>query len=1064
MGVASGLIDLFLCGQDHRELVLAGPVSTAVVGLEGRAPTGGVLTRQATVTAAGDPRTQAIDGALLLMGRPEPGRVPELVGDGEGRTPDLAESGIPVGLRGHTGTLVAGEHRQAAIGFVQAKGIDELLSDSGPGAVWDALDAIVSAAQRAAAAHGVTFLYTDVDAGAAKLLLLAGAPVAHGDDGDRLLLALRDIVATQSPLLLRAGADQGPAFVVDIGTAFRRHFTVMGDPVNLAARLMGKSGRGEVLASLAIVEHTRLPFDLRPVAPLTLKGKAAPVDAVVVGEVAEEPDGGESRAAAVTLVGRSAESGVLAKLLADATKGLGGAVELVGEPGIGKSTLLRDALDGVPAGALVLHIAGRSYGAGTPYRALRGPLRWLLGVARRDDRATETVLRVHVATRLPELAELLPLLAIPFGLELEPTETTRRLAPEFARRELERGMLALLEQSLPANDAVVVIEDAHWLDEASSALLAGIVARARDHGWAAISTRRDVEGGLVLASTDSAAVVHRIALEPLGDEAARALVEAGGTEGLAPQDVERLVERSHGNPLFLRELVAAARRDGVGSLPESLETLLAARIDTLDPAARDALRTAAVVGSRIEPELLDDLLEDASARTALAGLIDGEDFLYAERDGRLSFRHALIRDAAYAALPHRRRRELHGRTGDAMLRAAGARAGDLAGELSLHFHEARRWDASWMWSGLAGDQAMKAAAPIEAVEAFGRALEAADHAGGVLRVEDVLDIAQRTADAGDLAGRYEEARRALVHGRRVAAGHPVLAARLWWRDGWLVRPHGRVRGRAGHVRRGTRPPGPKRRARGAAAHHAGDACARRIAGALSAGFTRPSRRCSPRSSAPGRRATTRVWPARPRCWTGCSPTWDARSPGTDSPRSGAVSGAGGRRWPRERPQQPRHQRLLRRATGPRRWTSTGRRPRRVPVSATSSGSPSLRTTAARCSRTRANWRRRRPHSAWPGACGPPGRSRQGWRSCAATSDASPRGAAGSTRPRRCTPRRRRASSASGPRPSSSRSDAGSRSSACSVETRRRQRGCWPICDPTWPGRRGSRTSSPWSTG
>ena len=182
------------------------------------------------------------------------------------------------------------------------------MRDQGPAAVAGAVDELVRATQAACAAHGVTFLTTDLDKNGAKLILVAGAPTTTGDDEDRMIAAVGAVLDHASPLSVRAGVNRGRVFAVDVGTEARRVYTVMGDAVNLAARVMGAAPDGRCLATIAVLERLGSERHVEAVEPFMVKGKSDPVSAVVVGEiVATAARGGP--AAGAPLVGREQGAG-----------------------------------------------------------------------------------------------------------------------------------------------------------------------------------------------------------------------------------------------------------------------------------------------------------------------------------------------------------------------------------------------------------------------------------------------------------------------------------------------------------------------------------------------------------------------------------------------------------------------------------------------------------------------------------------------------------------------------------------------------------------------------------
>lgn len=784
VGVATGPVDLFLVGELHREMIVTGPTATHLMALEGAANAGEVLISEATDAALPPGCTGAPGGdrpgRLLRLAPPVP-----LVGELRRRADEDPRAGLPPHL--HAAAPADGEHRTLAIGFVQVKGIGGLLDRQGPDAVVAALDDVVSRAQHACRAHGVSFISTDVDADACKLILVAGAPTASPDDSDRLLHAVREVVCVPQVLMVRGGVNRGQAFVVEVGSPDRRSYTVMGDPVNLAARVMGKAGVGEVLATRGLLDRVRTPFERVALEPFHVKGKTELIEADVVGD----PGGGtrrpeHERYTDAPLVGRDREQKVLRGAVDAARSGRTAAVVLVGEPGIGKSRLAQ-AFTAAADGMTLVTVEAGPYATASPYYAMRAPMRGLIGLSQRHgEAAVAERLRATVAELDPELEQWLPLLARPFGVELDPTPETAALSPEFERARLHQVVARLLDALLPPGRTAVVVEDAQWLDDASGELLASLVHRAE--GWAVCLTRRPVDGGLVLREEPGVTILE---VGPLPAGAAVELAaadgegDADGGRRLTPAEREALVERSHGNPLFLQELLTAARKGRtIDELPDTVEELLTARIDTLPPDDRAFLRQASVLGQRTRTRLLEELLE-ASAFLVRATIRRLDAFLVEEGPGRIRFRHALVRDVAYSTLSYRRRRELHARAGELVEELAGDAPEEVAELLSLHFHAAQRWTEAWRWSRLAGEQALRRGAPVDAVTLFQRALEAGGKVPEVPAADGSV-VAEQLGDACEIAARYDEADDAYRLARRLTARDDhVRIAELYRKQGWV---------------------------------------------------------------------------------------------------------------------------------------------------------------------------------------------------------------------------------------------------------------------------------------
>ena len=182
---------------------------------------------------------------------------------------------IPQAIREH---VLSGqgepEHRRVTVAFVHFDGVDRLVSELGSDVVAYGLDHLVSEVQAACEKNGVTFLGSDVDKDGGKIILVSGAPQALGDDEERMLLTLRSIADAGTTIPVRIGVNSGPVFVGDVGPPYRRTYTVMGDAVNLAARVMAKAQPGEILATEPVLRASGVRFDTGALDPFMVKGRS----------------------------------------------------------------------------------------------------------------------------------------------------------------------------------------------------------------------------------------------------------------------------------------------------------------------------------------------------------------------------------------------------------------------------------------------------------------------------------------------------------------------------------------------------------------------------------------------------------------------------------------------------------------------------------------------------------------------------------------------------------------------------------------------------------------------
>ncbi len=777
IGLHSGRFHFFLVGNRHRELVLAGPDATETVAMEGIAQAGEVVVSRSTAALlAADTIGTARNAGFLLAGEPVTASrgsppVPEVL------KLDLALC-LPEGVREH---LLAGggdpEHRPIATAFVEFQGADALLERRGPDALAGAIEQLVLTVQEAAHRHQVVYSETDIAADGGKILLIAGAPRSLGNDEERMLRTARFVIEQELELPIRIGVNSGRVFSGDSGPPFRRTYSSRGDALNTAARIMGKAEAGQLLATEAVLARSRTQFLTTPVGPFVLKGKANPVPAFDVGA----PIGRTVSGSATRLVGREKEMTALLEAIGFARTGRGRVVELIGEPGIGKSRLIEE-LCSQATDVVVFTAACEQYESSTPYYPFRRAMRAVVG-ARGEESSARVAqrLRRRTARLAPGLSPWLPLVGPLFDVELPETVEVANLEPRFRRQRLEEVATELLASLFPA-PALLVFEDVHWMDEASADLLAYIARNIEQHPWLLLATRRDVDTGFVAPALDTTSSLRP---QPLGDRDAQALIESGTDDApLPPHVMQALAHRAGGNPLFLAELAGSARALGVDALPDSIEALLAAQIDRLAPRDRTVLRCASVLGATFEPDLLRASLGDSPYPLDERVWERLGDFISLDHSGVVHFRHALVRDAAYEGLPYRRRIELHDRIGETIERRSGSSPDEHAEVLSLHFLHAQHFDKAWRYARAAGDHARSVYANVDAARLFERALEAARRLKDV-DPHELADVWEALGDARDRAGLHGEGGAAYRSARRLRADDPIADASLRLKQAWM---------------------------------------------------------------------------------------------------------------------------------------------------------------------------------------------------------------------------------------------------------------------------------------
>jgi class 3 adenylate cyclase/tetratricopeptide (TPR) repeat protein len=782
-GVESGSVHLILAGNPplRRNLVLLGPTATAVTMLEHAAGIGEVLVGDATAADLGPGLVRPHEGwGHLLSGLPTPANRPPQPEPEP--MPAVVEQLLAPQLWAYLSQPSREpEHRTVAVAFLRFDGTDTVLAEEGAEVVTAAVDEVLSNVQRATAAHEVSFLDTDVDVNGGKILLVGGAPSSAGDDTDRLLTAVRETIDRAGRLPLQAGISHGRVFTGDTGSPTRRTYSVKGDAVNLAARLAAHAESGSILMAADVLEHTRRSYAVNEARMASLKGKSKPVPVVTLGETLEPRRQQNSED---FFVGRDAEIAILRDATEQLIKGSGGLIEVVGEPGIGKTRLVDEAVARA-SDVTVLHCDCERTGAATPYTPVRRLLHHVLGTSSAmDPNAIARCLQDCVTAAAPDLTPWVSLLGVVLDITITPSSEVAELEEQHRAERIPELYADLLERMVQT-PVVLVVEDSYLADSASEGVLAAVARRAQQQPWLFFVTRDDRPTGWIPAATG------RIELGPLDMTASIELAEMATPERpLPPAIAEELAVRSGGHPLLLRELArAAARGEDPDELPSTVEELAVSQIDQLPSAERSLLRRAAVLGDEFPEDLLIEMFRDNAPERSGTELLAGLSGLIVSTGHLLRFRHPILREVAYAGLPYKRRRELHAKAAE-VLEATTAAADRRPELLALHYFVARDYDKAMDYGRRAGERAMARYAPGAAADAYRKAAQAARFASDVSPSERSFYL-EALGDAEHLAGRSTESAAAYLEALRGVRGQPL-------REAYLALKLTRVEQRRGH--------------------------------------------------------------------------------------------------------------------------------------------------------------------------------------------------------------------------------------------------------------------------
>jgi len=693
------------------------------------------------------------------------------------------------------------EHRRTVIAFVNILGLDEVIESAGVGAALGQLQSYSAMLTRLAATHHGFVVSSDIATKGSKLVITFGSPVAHEyapANAARFALDLTaGLRASGLDLQHKIGVNGGHVFAGEVGPPFRRQYTVMGDDVNLAARLMAAADPGSALISRKLLDYAGPTLCARELEPIKVKGKEQAVAVCVLEE--ERGGGAQIRGGASSgreegrLFGRRAELLVLRQAWEQARGGDAQTVLIEGDAGVGKTRLIDEALKGLARPGRATRAACFEHLRAAPFTPWVDVLYSILGLSRGASTGERTeAVRSHLEARLPDDLEMGSLLNPLLTLSLPQSDVVGSL-DSGARRERLFGLVShILADAAAARGHIVVIEDIHWIDESSLDLVRHLGGLGAGAGVLLLLTTRPTELPLDLESTGA----KQITLAELTEAESLEMVrEALDLEDLPGEVGEAIYAKTKGNPLFLEEVVRSLQAPGVlerilGAssvaraaelaaleIPDRVQGLLMSRIDRLPADTREVLKAGSVVGRSFDATLLegieDDYLRPVSFERAFAELVDAALVVPGEADdgAAVSFRHALVQDVAYESLPFSRRRELHGRVAS-YLESTQPQLDH--GLLVHHYRHAGDVDKTQLHAVRASESSAAAYASPEAIDYLAVALD-------VTRGRTSRDACLRSrfeelmGDSQVALARHDDAIACFASARRRWASSPVRA-------------------------------------------------------------------------------------------------------------------------------------------------------------------------------------------------------------------------------------------------------------------------------------------------
>jgi class 3 adenylate cyclase/tetratricopeptide (TPR) repeat protein len=578
------------------------------------------------------------------------------------------------------------------------------------------------------------------------VMALFGAPLAHEDHAQRACyaaLAIQKALETYGqkvekdckiPFRMRVGLNSGPVIVGSVGKDLKMDYTAVGDTVNLASRMQTMAEPGRILVSADVYKMARDFFNFKSRGKMSVKGKEEAVEAYELLEPTEVASriGASVLRGLTRFVGREKEMATLREAFDKAKSGSGQVVCIVGEAGVGKSRLLlelRRTLDQQE----YTYLEGQClhYGSSMPYLPLLDILRSYLGL-KEGEREFLVRKRLEEKTSAidPKLKAILPPLQELLSLKVE-DEAYLKLEPQKKREKIFEAIRDLLVVESQRKPLLLAIDDFQWTDRTSEEFLTYFIGHLPNsrilllllyrpeytHQWA------------------SKSCYSQIRVDELPTKSSADLVRAMLEEGeVAPELRELILNRAAGNPLFMEEFThtllengyiqkkdhqyVLSRKPSDIHVPDTIQGIIAARMDRLDENLKRIMQVASVIGRDFAYRILQTITGMQEELKGHLVNLQGLEFIYEKSlypELEYVFKHALTQEVAYNSLLLKRRKQIHERIGKAIEELYPDRLEEFCEALAHHYSEAENWEKAFQYLRLSGDRAYRGFANCEAL-------------------------------------------------------------------------------------------------------------------------------------------------------------------------------------------------------------------------------------------------------------------------------------------------------------------------------------------------------------
>jgi len=668
------------------------------------------------------------------------------------------------------------------------------------------------------------------------LLALFGAPILHENDAERAILAAMDMRSAiqEHDLQVSIGINTAMMTVGEIQTQLHMEYTAYGTDINLAKRLQEAAEPSQILVGTGTYRLTRRMFDFEVLSELSVKGFSQPVTAYAVQQAKARPEklrGIEGLRA--RMIGREHEFADLTEAADAWLDGQGQMVSIIGEAGIGKSRLvseLRQYLnskgaqetsgqgDEEPISLAILE--GRCVSIGQPisYWPFLDILRAYWGLGEEDDETTRARRMTEAITQLiPQgVDETLPLLgnllSVKFGNEMD--DRLKFASPEQIRHQTLMRLRDLFESLARQQPLLLILEDLHWADDLSLDLISLLMDELVNAPLMLLCVYRPERDHRVWQLSNQARRkcldrYTELILNPLSGHQSRLLVESLlEIDNLPESTRDVILTKSEGNPFFIEEIIRSLieadvvyhednrwkARDEIANIhvPDTIQSVVLARVDRLGEEAKYVLRCASVIGRLFRYRLLHQISQQEHDLDKYLSDFEAKELVYEERtvpELEYAFKHAFTQEATYEGILEQRRREFHLKVAQQIERLYQERLEEYYEELAHHYSRSENAEKAVEYLLKAGEKAGRNYSNQAAISHFKQALETLEQSGierndwQLEALRGLGEVYLRTGDNATSKSVFEEA---VALGGKVGLAPRQLARLYFWLGNSLI--------------------------------------------------------------------------------------------------------------------------------------------------------------------------------------------------------------------------------------------------------------------------------------